>query len=364
MKYFLVFALVVTGFFSTNIEKVEAVSWQNMVTVCTGRPSERSCMTHVYFTSTVNANKTTYAPGETITLTASMRSHFCSNYVAVYSLSAAIGGNTTSLASLVAVGGGGSHYSSGTLTAPTTPGTYNISLTSCHYVSGIECATANIPITVSGTLPPPPPPPPPPATATISGTACEIQSGDSTCTGTLTWNISGASNPNVYNNNGTTYANTNRGTDENVLFGFGLNAVFARDGASHRADTNIVINCASGLVWVGGVCGIASAPVPPPPTLSINLSRDIVRSGETVVTNTNVTAAYPLRCTLYGVLSSPIVFTHAGNISSTATYPHTTRPLTSAQIVTVTCEPSPAIAGVPSATAENRISVIPTVEEI
>ncbi len=364
MKYFLVFALVVTGFFSANLERVEAVSWQNLITTCSGRPGESSCTTNVYFTSIANANKTTYAPGETITLNSSMHALFCSNHVAVYSMSASVDGNTISLASLVAVGGGGSHYATGSLTAPTTPGTYNINLTSCHYVSGIQCATANIPITVSGTLPPPPPPPPPPATASISGTACEIQSGDSTCMGTLTWNISGASNPNVYNNNGTTYANTNSGTNENVIFGFGLNTVFARDGVNARANTDIAVNCAAGLSWVSGACGTASAPIPPPPALSITLSKDIIRSGETVVTNTTVTAPYPLRCTLYGVSSSPIIFSHPGNITSTATYPHTTRPLTSAQMVTVICEPDPAISGVPSGTAENRISVIPTVEEI
>jgi hypothetical protein len=62
-----------------------------------------------------------------------------------------------------------------------------------------------------------------------------------------------------------------------------------------------------------------------------------------------------------GAEGTPVTRSYAaGNISDT----YTTRPLTSAQIITVTCTPDPVIAGTPASTAETRVSVVPMIQEI
>jgi hypothetical protein len=365
MKYFFILLLILTGFLATDISKVEAVSWQNSLTTC----GASDCTTVPYYNVTVNTDKVSYDPGENISLSSFMQALYCSNSAAIYSLNAAIDGDFETLANATIVDGGQAHYSTGSLTAPTIPGVYDIELTSCHFGWGLQCSTANISITVTGTIPPttnPPTNPPVSPAAIISGNTCKISSAASTCIGTLSWLISNATNPNVYNNNGTTYSTNVEGNNQPVVFDYGLNTIYARNGVTSLFSINIVTACDDGLVWSGGSCGVlsSSGPTFPPPMLEVTFDNNLIRSGETAETYTKVTAPYKARCTLFGVSSAPIVFIHDGQINATHTYTHTTRPLNSSQLVTVTCEPDPAIPGVVSATVDNRIDVVPTVQEI
>jgi hypothetical protein len=203
----------------------------------------------------------------------------------------------------------------------------------------------------------------PPATATIYSTTCEIQIGSSSCIAALTWDITNAVDPNVYNSQtNTVVASVPSGTNVPATLYFGVNTVNARDKISTIASTNVLATCVTGSSWNGSSCEADAVPPPPEPTISIGLSRELIRSGETVDVTVDVTAAYSAQCTLYGVETTPITFTHTGTpVTSSDTF--TTRPLRSAQVVTLTCVPD-AATGADSNTATSRVDVIPVVQEI
>lgn len=108
--------------------------------------TDGSCVTRsaVLVTATVNTNKTTYAPGETIYLSGQTQNHACSNLY--YGISARLAGN----AELTFFEGraSGVRGLSGTFRAPTTPGNYTIGLGVCH-TNINNCASASINITVA-----------------------------------------------------------------------------------------------------------------------------------------------------------------------------------------------------------------------
>lgn len=105
-------------------------------------------------TYTVNIDKATYAPGETITMTGSASTYACTNEAFSLSIQARLGSQRNRFVygqlrqSFVA--------GSGTLVAPSTPGYYSIRFYGCN----ASCAVYEYPFTV--VAPPPPPPPPPP----------------------------------------------------------------------------------------------------------------------------------------------------------------------------------------------------------
>jgi len=206
--------------------------------------------------------------------------------------------------------------------------------------------------------------PPPPPTGTISVTDCQIPVGAGSCVGTVTWNINNPTSPNVHNssNNTTPYVVAS-GVSQPITLTHGVNSVMARNN-TNTLDTDVVnVACAAGSNWNGSVCD-AVPPPPPEPSISLLLSRELIRSGETVNVTVDVEAEYTAQCTIYGVTGTPIVFTHNGTpadpISSDV---YTSRPLSAAQVVTVTCVPTPAN-GAASNTATSRVDVVPVVQEI
>ena len=450
-KYFIALSLF-SCFFFQDVPKAEAVTWWHTVEFCRLTNNRSgveyiSCSRTNLLQATVNTDKTFYAPGETMNLSASVYNPTCSNGYQIYSLTAGLGGQSLSLSSGVINGGGQVIYSSGTLVAPTIPGAYNITTTVCAQWPSQQCTSRTIPITVSSPLP---------VTGTVSGSGCEIAAnasscpgsatwnitnpttpdlynsngtvytnsasgsnapitlsygsntvsarnagsilastvlttscatglswngsscvapsatisgtgctittlGDDSCMGTATWNISNAASPNVYNNNGTTYSINPSGTNQSITLLYGLNNIFARNGAITLATTNLNAVCDSTLAWDGSGCTV---PPPPPPQINISVDRELIRSGDTVEVSSQVTASYPVSCTLSGVESSPITFTHTPGGTNTSNYTYTSRPLTSAQIVSLSCAANPAITGVGPASAEERISVVPMIQEI
>ncbi len=98
---------------------------------------------YTYATAVIGSNKTTYAPGETITLSGTVRNHACSNVN--YGLSANLSGAQTSLLSATF---SGTRNVSGTLAAPSSPGNYTINLNLC-IGNQRSCAAARINITVA-----------------------------------------------------------------------------------------------------------------------------------------------------------------------------------------------------------------------
>jgi hypothetical protein len=109
---------------------------------------------------------------------------------------------------------------------------------------------------------------------------------------------------------------------------------------------------------------------PPPPEVNFITSGNgyLIRSGETTEVEFTVEATYPTRCQIYGPIdesSGAKIFTHNGSVADPSeNYSRTTNQLSSSQRIIVECEPNPAIVGVVGTSAEIRIDVIPTIEEI
>jgi hypothetical protein len=207
-----------------------------------------------------------------------------------------------------------------------------------------------------------------PVTATISGSGCSIPNGASTCSGNVTWNITGATSPNVFNSTSNSPVSSGQpsGTNVTTTLVRGTNTLVARDGVSSLpGSANLVAECADGPgAWTGTLCDSGSVPPPPvaAPSINITVNRELIRSGETVVATVTIDAPYPTSCTLYGVETTPITFSHSGTPSS-QDHNFTTRPLTAAQEITVTCEPNPANGATTSA-GSARVNVIPAIQEI
>ncbi|MCR4286059.1 MAG: hypothetical protein NUW00_04160, partial [Candidatus Kaiserbacteria bacterium] len=99
-----------------------------------------------YMLYTVNTDKVTYAPGETVVLSGSAYASFCSNGTPSNTLTATLNGVSASLINTYQ-GGRTTLYFSGSIPAPTIPGNYNIELYGCYNAGGY-CGSASIPITV------------------------------------------------------------------------------------------------------------------------------------------------------------------------------------------------------------------------
>jgi hypothetical protein len=101
----------------------------------------------------VNTDKTEYAPGETINLAATALGQLCENTSPYTTLSVTLEGNSETLLDERLVGSQEWYqYGLGTLTAPTTPGTYDILVDACYeasdYITLNLCTQEHITITV------------------------------------------------------------------------------------------------------------------------------------------------------------------------------------------------------------------------
>jgi hypothetical protein len=210
-----------------------------------------------------------------------------------------------------------------------------------------------------------PPPPPPTPGASVSATGCEILAGNSTCNGLATWNITNAVGvANLHNTDtSTTYYTSANGVNQPISLRYGTNPISARDGGSVLASTNVLVGCESGSSWNGSVCEVAP-PVPYTPVINIEVNREIIRSGETVDVTVDVTAEYRTECTIFGLNSNPFVFVHDGSPATPAySGTFTSKPLTSKQLISMECAPSPAN-GAPSNSGSVRVDVVPVLQEI
>lgn len=201
-------------------------------------------------------------------------------------------------------------------------------------------------------------------TATLSATGCTIQKGLSDCPGTATWNIQYATNPNLFHGNGTTISSLASGTNVPVILAHGVNYLAARNGNGTITDTTVTVVCdATAPHWRGTYCD--DVPPPPAPVIATALDRALIRSGATATLTITLTAPYPTTCTVSGAKGSPETITHSGTaLAPTSPYTITTKPLTSAQVITISCVPNPAIPGTGATTVETRVNVVPTIQEI
>ena len=187
---------------------------------------------------------------------------------------------------------------------------------------------------------------------TITATSCTIPFGGTGCNTTVSWNaLNFLSTPSVLQGS-TPFSTAISGTL--VRPATPDNRTFTLDdtGSNYLNTVVAAVNCAPNSAWAGGTCIEL-------PTITISSDPDIVRSGDTAPVDISITANYDLTCTLTGGIED--TFTHTAS-PNPQTYTETTNPLTSAQIVNLICVHTvyPEV----TSSAETRIEVIPTVQEI
>jgi hypothetical protein len=211
-----------------------------------------------------------------------------------------------------------------------------------------------------------------PPTLTASASNCSINKGESTCQSSVSWEIANPVSPSIkQKDNQFSTAPIHPGYTRTINFGADNpeNRMNFQDGVTLLGSRTPTAICESGTEWVSSNsrCEEVVPPPPPPapPQLQVSLDKDIIRSGESARVTVNVVAPYPASCTLYGVNATPITFSHNGTAAAPSkNYVNTTRPLTATQVITLTCEPSPAITGVSTANKQTRVNVIAPIEEI
>jgi len=102
------------------------------------------------------------------------------------------------------------------------------------------------------------------ASGSISGSACAIPEGGSSCTANFSWYILNAGNPNVYNETlGETFSSGDEsGNGAYSLQGDESYTLQARNGNALLDETILEANCATGTSWNGSVCETGGTPTP------------------------------------------------------------------------------------------------------
>ena len=186
----------------------------------------------------------------------------------------------------------------------------------------------------------------------ISAAACQIPIGGSSCLISVNWAAYDFFSAPTISQGTTTFSSSGAGPVARSV-NVDNRTFMLRDSGGAFVRTAVAdIQCATGSVWAGGSCVAL-------PAIDIEANPDLIRSGNTAPIEIEILANYELTCTLSGGMNT--TFTHVGALNTTP-YSFTTRPLTSAQIVQISCV-SPVYPQV-TATEEERVSVVPTIQEI
>lgn len=268
-----------------------------------------------YFNSIINANKSQYAPGETITLSGNINSTsvYGGDYLSMdMSVPPAA---PSSVFSLSPVTMGNSKTINKTMTAPATPGPFTI------VVWVVERMTANLgeasSITGTGYLNLN-------ATLSASPTTCAIPLGQSFCNVSFTWNMGNSAYvqvPSLYNTTrATSYSSLASGTISGAVT-YGANTVVARTSpsATQFADmASIVVTGTCAGVWSGGFCV-----APAVPTVTVGAASSITTTGATLVANVaslGTPAAISARGTCWGTTPAPTTNCLADGLLTTGVF--------------------------------------------
>ena len=195
----------------------------------------------------------------------------------------------------------------------------------------------------------------------INANTCTVPVGVDQCTGGVWWQFTDAVAPYsvVNTQTGTTIGTTvnSSGSYVPTLLKFGQNKIDASSNGSLIGFTNANVSCVSGAQFSSLLtsCEIA-------PSITVTATPNIIRSGKTSTVNVTVTSPNTVTCSLLNADTPTPTITHSGTLANpTGTYSKTTRTLTAAQIVSVSCTDS--TTGLIS-TAEVRIEVVPVIQEI
>ena len=194
--------------------------------------------------------------------------------------------------------------------------------------------------------------------ASLSVSSCTIADGESDCVGSVGWNTYYVANPLVLLRGDVIY-NDVSGAAQALSLEYGTQVVSVNDSANELAVEVVNVSCEPGLFWNTAYCSTVEPEYPP--TIEVVPQDEIIRSGSNTEIDIYVGAPYPAFCTIDGG-TTPSQIEHEGTPEDDS-YTVTTRNLTSAQVFTVTCAPSPALLGTGSTVNETRIEVIPTIQE-
>jgi len=192
-------------------------------------------------------------------------------------------------------------------------------------------------------------------TASISATGCTISVGGTSCNSNVSWNSSYFLGAPAVNQGGAVFSSSASSagvvqvvTPDNRTF------TIEDQGSTYSRSASATVPCEEGSFWISTLSTCV-----PLPAISIISNPGIVRSGNVAPVEITVDSDYELECTFSGGLSE--TFTHSGT-PSLVTYTRDTRPLRSAQIVTVSCVSPihPTLTG----ESETRIEVIPSMQEV
>ena len=192
-----------------------------------------------------------------------------------------------------------------------------------------------------------------PPTGSISAGGCTITAEGSSCLSTVSWtanNFVGSARVTQ-----TTSGEEATSNPDTVSVSPDARTVKLDDlGSSFEITATANVTCANGGVWVPSLTKCAALPL-----IVLDMNPDVIRSGDTAEVGITITSTYDLTCTVTGGINETINHVGSGTAQS---YTVTTNPLTSAQIVSVTCVAD--IAADLSNSSQGRVNVVPTVQEI
>lgn len=117
--------------------------------------------------------------------------------------------------------------------------------------------------------------------------------------------------------------------------------------------------------WSSHSIVVTVAPVTPPlpPLVNLEVSKGLVRSGESVQVRVRISADYDVSCSLYGLGGAPVNINHLAS-SAEKIYTYSTVPLVARQQIKLECTPDVHPFVLPVEVRTAIINVVPKIEEI
>ena len=199
---------------------------------------------------------------------------------------------------------------------------------------------------------------------TLNPSDCQIPIGDSVCKANVSWATSNIISPQILLDGGSFSSSPNGTNVQTPDLDFGNHKVeIEDDGGMVQIVKEFEARCVGGAAWniltTPPQCTVALQPLEPGVKIEANPS--IVRKGDTAVIIVDVTSDADVTCELINAQNNAVPIKH---IANTPTHKEiTTKNLTSAQIVQLTCS-FDAFPSLGEVVKQTRIEIIPVPEEI
>ena len=194
---------------------------------------------------------------------------------------------------------------------------------------------------------------------------CPIQSGNSSCTMDLEWDVEYVTNGLIRNVTDSSVLENNISSDSSENITLTVDPVtytlYSGPNASDIELDTLTLNagCAPGLATNITSTNCETIPTP---TVKITADPNIVRSGEKGEVDIEINSTANLTCELFNTAVSPLTINYEPTMGAWSNS-YLTDPLTSTKIVRLSCR-FPHFPSVPEIVKDARIEVVPRVEEI